>query len=216
MEEILKNKITGLYKLVSIKKEDYDLHKVTYIELSYKDDKSPVFQYTWCRLDLRQDLREFKINELLNNEEPKSELQLDESLYNDQQLEKINKLRFESKNKKSKNKTIKDCRIEWANQFKVGDTVYYKGRHAIITFKHQMKSDLQPQEWSVKTGNTEYRYVTGALLRPRKIEDLSYITLNKELDKLPTERLLKMYKRSLKVNKGIGNKAIKRILKEKI
>lgn len=185
--------------------------------MSYRDDKSPVFQYRWCRLDLRQDLREFKINELLNSddEEPKSELQLDESLYNDKQLEKIKKLRAESKNQKSKNKTIKDCKIEWANQFKVGDPVYYKGHHAIITFKHQMKSDLQPQEWSVKTGNTEYRYVTGALLRPREIEDLSYVKIDKKLDKLSTERLLKMYKRSLKVNKGVGNKAIKRILIER-
>jgi hypothetical protein len=138
----------------------------------FRDDKSPVFQYKWCRLDLRQELRDFKINDLLNNRYQKNELQLDESLFNDKKLEKINKLRAESKNKKSKNKTIKDCKIEWANQFKVGDPVYYKGYHAIISFKHQMKSD-SPQEWSVKTGNTEYRYITGAILRHRKIEDLS-------------------------------------------
>jgi hypothetical protein len=52
-------------------------------------------------------------------------------------------------------------------------------------------------------------------LSPRNIEDLSYIPIDKKLDKLDTERLLKMYKRYLKVNKGLSNKKIKRILIER-
>jgi hypothetical protein len=45
-----------------------------------------------------------------------------------------------------------------------------------------------------------------------KKEDLSKIEVDKELNKLSTLKLLKMYKKSLKRGRGLGNKKIKRIL----
>jgi hypothetical protein len=78
-----------------------------------------------------------------------------------------------------------------------------------------MKSTDFPQEWTVKSNGIEYRYVSGALLTPNKKEDLSKIEIDKELDKLSTVKLLKMYKKSLERGRGVGNKKIKRILNDR-
>ena len=75
-----------------------------------------------------------------------------------------------------------------------------------------MKSKNTPQEWTVRSNGFEYRYVSGVLLSLNKKEDLSNIKIDKELDKLSTIKLLKMYKKSLKRGRGLGNKRIKRIL----
>jgi len=47
----------------------------------------------------------------------------------------------------------------------------------------------------------EYRYVSGILLTENKKVDLSGIEIDKELNKLSTIKLLKMYKSSLKSGK---------------
>ena len=49
----------------------------------------------------------------------------------------------------------------------------------------------------------------------RKQDDLSYVPVDPELNKLSTVKLLKMYKRTQKRNKGKGDKTIKRILNER-
>ena len=78
-----------------------------------------------------------------------------------------------------------------------------------------MKSPDSPQEWTVRSNGVEYRYVSGSSLKIHEKVDLSYIEVDKELDKLPTSKLLKMYKKSLKVGKGVGNRRIKRVLYER-
>jgi hypothetical protein len=213
MEDLLKKRIPSLYKLISIEKSlIQDKHIISYIDLSYRRDKSPAFSFKYQDLNLKVEMREHLISELLNSKEDNNDLSFNEDLYTPEQRERLKYLR----NKKSSNRSnILMAKIEWSKQFNVGDLVYYKGEHGVISFKHDMKSDNIPQGWSVICGNTEYRYITGALLRLRNVEDLSYIPIDKELDKLDTERLLKMYKRSLKINKGNGNKKIKRILNER-
>ena len=212
MEDLLKNRIPSLYKLISLEKLPNDNHRIRYVDLSYRDDKSPAFSFKYQDLDLKVEMRDHLITELLKEEDSvENDLSFNDDLYTTEQRAKLKSLRNKSTSHRS---NLLMAKIEWSNQFKVGDRVYYKGHHGIITFKHEMKS-IKPQEWSVKCGNTEYRYITGALLRPRNVEDLSYIPIDKELDKLDTERLLKMYKRSLKVNKGLGSKKIKRILIER-
>ena len=212
MEDLLKNRIPSLYKLISIEKSLItDKHIIRYVDLSYRDDKSPSFSLKYQDLDLKVEMRDHLITKLLKEDSVENDLSFNDDLYTPEQREKLKSLRNKSISHRSK---VLMAKIEWSNQFKVGDRVYYKGYHGIITFKHQMKS-VKPQEWSVVCGDTEYRYITGALLRPRNVEDLSYIPIDKELDKLDTERLLKMYKRSLKVNKGLGSKKIKRILIER-
>jgi hypothetical protein len=212
MEELLKRRIPNLYRLISIVKSTNG-HTITYISLKFRYDKSPVFSIDSKELDITLEMRDNLISDLLNSKVENRELSLNEDLLTEQQIERIRSLR--DNNNKSRRSSILESKIKWANQFKLGDPVFYKGEHGIISFKHQMKNSRSPQEWSVVCGKTEYRYVTGALLRPRNIEDLSFIPIDKELDKLDTERLLKMYKRSLKVNKGFGNKCIKRILYER-
>lgn len=212
MEDILKHKIPNFYKLISIEKSNTGKHNVYYVEVSFRYDKSPFFSVKSMLLDIKLELRDSLISDLLSSREVNNDISVDEDLFTDEQRDRIQKLRDK---KVSNRSNILESKIEWSNQFKVGDRVYYKGLHCIITFKHQMKSNRMPQEWSVVCGDTEYRYVTGSLLVKREVRDLSNIPIDKELDKLTTERLLKMYKRSLKVGKGNGNQKIKRILNQR-
>jgi len=217
MEDLLKKRIPSLYKLVSIEKSlIQDKHIISYVDLSYRYDKSPIFSFKYQDLNLKVEMREHLISELLNSKEDhNNDLSVNEDLYTPEQRERLISLRNKKYSHHSHRSNILMAKIEWSKQFNVRDRVYYKGEHGVISFKHDMKSDNMPQEWSVICGDTEYRYITGALLRPRNVEDLSSIPIDKELDRLDTERLLKMYKRSLKVNKGNGNKRIKRILNER-
>jgi hypothetical protein len=214
MEELLKEKIPGLYKLISIEKSnsEKDKHIVYYIDLSHRHDKSPTFALKFKALDLKVEMREHLIFNLLNSKVEDNSISVNEDLYTPEQRDKIKSLR----NKNISNRSnIMMAKIEWSNQFNVGDRVYYKGEHGVISFKHNMKSNNKPQEWSVICNNTEYRYVTGALLTKREVSDLSSIKVDKDLDKLDTVRLLKMYRRSLKDGRGKGDVRIKRILNER-
>jgi hypothetical protein len=152
------------------------------------------------------------ISEILTVRKEKSQLQLDESFLTEEQIEKLDKLRGVQKSFFRNLEILNQCKIEWSNQFKVGDRVNFKGHYGIITYKHQMKSKNTPQEWTVRSNGFEYRYVSGTLLSLNKKEDLSKIEVDKELNKLSTLKLLKMYKKSLKRGRGLGNKKIKRIL----
>lgn len=98
---------------------------------------------------------------------------------------------------------------EYTEKFKVGDRVYYKNNPGIITFKHSDKSELAPTKFSVQVKDTEFRYVCGLELVERKKQDLSDIEIDPNLNKLSTEKLLKMYRRQR------GNRYIKRILEER-
>ncbi len=68
---------------------------------------------------------------------------------------------------------------------------------------------------SVRVKETEFRRVYGHELLGRAQRDLSHIKVDKELDKLSTEKLLKMYRRRMKLNKGVGDVTIQRILQDR-
>jgi hypothetical protein len=64
----------------------------------------------------------------------------------------------------------------------------------LITFKHE-NSNNKEQMWSIKTDNIEYRYIKGSKLLKRAFEDLSHIEVDKELNKISTDKLLKCIER---------------------
>jgi hypothetical protein len=211
-EHYLKNQIKDFYKLVEVIPNSNGTHTVKYISLSYGMDRTPLFGSLSHTLNLTQILRDMAISEILTVRKEKSQLQLDESFLTEEQIEKLDKLRGVQKSFFRNLEILNQCKIEWSNQFKVGDRVNFKGHYGIITYKHQMKSKNTPQEWTVRSNGFEYRYVSGTLLSLNKKEDLSKIEVDKELNKLSTLKLLKMYKKSLKRGRGLGNKKIKRIL----
>jgi hypothetical protein len=53
------------------------------------------------------------------------------------------------------------------------------------------------------------------ILSYKAFEDLSHIEIDKELNKIPTDKLLKMYRKGMKVNCGRGDIKIKRILNDR-
>jgi hypothetical protein len=212
LEHYLKNEIKNFYKLIEIIPNSNGKHTVKYISLSYGMNRTPKFDSLSQTLNLTQILRDMVISEILTVRKEKSQLQLDESFLTKEQIEKLDKLRDVQKSFSHNLEILNQCKIEWSNQFKVGDRVNFKGHYGIITYKHQMKSKNTPQEWTVRSNSIEYRYVSGTLLSLNKKEDLSTIMIDKELNKLSTIKLLKMYKKSLKRGRGIGNKKIKRIL----
>jgi hypothetical protein len=213
LEHYLKNEIKNFYKLIEIIPNSNGTHTVKYISLSYGMDRTPKFgSLSQKNLNLTQILRDMVISEILTVRKEKSQLQLDESFLTKEQIEKLDKLRDVQKSFSHNLEILNQCKIEWSNQFKVGDRVNFKGHYGIITYKHQMKSKNTPQEWTVRSNSIEYRYVSGTLLSLNKKEDLSTIMIDKKLNKLSTIKLLKMYKKSLKRGRGIGNKKIKRIL----
>jgi hypothetical protein len=219
-ENILKRIKSALgrqfHRLVSIEKFDELNHKVVYIELGYNPyTNEPHFSIKWAFFDFKVDLRDSRIDFLLSNKKDDLEETFDVEgiIYSEEQRKMLDRLRQSDSETKSAYKILEDTKIEYSKSFDVGDTVYYNNYHCVITFRHRYEKGNQL--WSVKTGDTEHRYVKGTLLRKRKVEDLSGIPIDKELDRLSTEKLLKMYKRSLFRNKGMGDKRIKRILNER-
>lgn len=204
------------HKLVSIEKFDELNHKVTYIELDYNYINKPQFSIMHAFFDFKVELRDSRIDFLLTNKEENDEetFDVENIIYSDEQRKIIEKLRQTNSQYKSAHDILEEVKIEYSKSFNVGDTVYYNNLHGIITFKHNYKKGNQ-QLWSVKTGDTEHRYVMGTLILKRNVKDLSNIPIDPELNKLSTEKLLKMYKRSLARNKGIGDRKIKRILNER-
>jgi hypothetical protein len=217
-ENILKRIKSALgrqfHRLISINKFDDLNHKVIYIELDYYNNE-PRFSIRHAFFDFKVELRDSRIDFLLLNkkEDLEETFDVESIIYSEEQRQVLDKLRQSDIENKSVHRILEEVKIEYSKSFNVGDTVYYNNYHGIITFKHQYKSGNQL--WSVKTGDTEHRYIKGTLLRKRKVEDLSNIPIDKELDRLSTEKLLKMYKRSLVRNQGIGDKRIKRILNER-
>jgi hypothetical protein len=72
-----------------------------------------------------------------------------------------------------------------------------------------MKIQIIKTNVGIKTDNIEYRYIKGSKLLKRAFEDLSHIEVDKELNKISTDKLLKMYRKGMKVNFGRGDIKIK-------
>ena len=109
---------------------------------------------------------------------------------------------------------VKKVQMEYSENFEIGQKVFYQGQKGIISFKHEHKDGVS-QRWSVRVKETEFRRVYGHELLGRAQRDLSHIKVDKELDKLSTEKLLKMYRRRMKLNKGVGDVTIQRILQDR-
>ena len=210
----IKSALYGFHKLLSIEKFDELNHKVYYVKIDYYNNV-PRFTIEHAFFDFKVELREARINSILKE---KGSIDIDtfdvESIiYTEEQLKRLSDIR-NVKICPNFHEEFKSVKIDYSMSFKVGEPVYYNGYHGIITFKHQYTKETI-QLWSVKIGETEHRYVKGSVLRKRMIEDLSKIPIDENLNKLTTERLLKMYKASMKLNHGNGDEKIKRILNER-
>lgn len=209
----IKSSLYDFHKLLSIEKYDDLNHIVWYIKISFYNNE-PSFIVDYAYFDFKVELREDRINMLLTLD--KSEIDsfdVENIIYTEDQQERLNNLRNIKLSNSNFQKELRSVKIDYSKSFKVGEPVYFNGHNGIITFKHNTDKDLQL--WSVKIGETEHRYIKGIYLRKRKVEDLSDIEIDEKLNKLSTERLLKMYKAGMKRNNGIGNKSIKRILNER-
>ena len=213
----IKSALYGFHKLLSIEKFDDLNHKVYYVKIDYYNNE-PRFNIEHAFFDFKVELREARINSILKDKEylDIDTFDVESIIYTEEQIKKLSDIRAEKVNICCNNfhEELKSIKIDYSKSFKVGEPVYYKGYHGIITFKHQYTKETI-QLWSVKIGETEHRYVKGSVLRKRMIEDLSKIPIDENLNKLTTERLLKMYKASMKLNHGNGDEKIKRILNER-
>lgn len=216
--EIILNKVKSYdrnaKKITNIRKCSYaNDYIVEYIKSGIVPyNNKPYFNIEIINFDLKSEMRDIKIDEILK--EKPIEFDVESIIYTDEQLKHLEKLRRNVQSKSS-SKQLEEFIKEYSDNFKVGEPVFYNNHHGIITFKHKLKNPNKNSLWSVKVGDKEFRYVNGRNLTKRKVKDLSNRPLDQKLNKLTTERLLKMYKRSLVVGRGIGNIEIKRILNER-
>ncbi len=214
MKEVLKKYIKGLHTIIKITETDseYRVHYIYYNPAHWQK-----YDDTFTNLSkeqLKGDMRDFKLDDILsfglNLEE--DTFDVESVIYTDEQRKKLEELRNNKAVTIHVRKLVESLRKDYTEQFKIGEPVFYKNTPGNITFKHEDKKDSLTR-WTVKIKDVEYRYVSGLEITPRKIEDLSHIEIDPDLNKLSTEKLLKMYKRSRV--KGVGNPAIKRILNER-
>jgi hypothetical protein len=213
--EKVKSKSNGFHSILDIRPTDnIDLYNIDYLEVIYWKDNPPEFRYsTLTNVNLKSDVRDMKIEYLLNSE-PEPEFDVESLIYTPSQLERLRDLRVKAAPSVHGWAAVKKLKMEYSENFSLGQKVLYQGQKGVISFKHEHKDGVS-QRWSVKVKDTEFRRVYGHDLLPRVQSDLSHIKVDKELDKLSTQKLLKMYRRKMKVNKGRGDIRIKRILQDR-
>lgn len=211
---------TGFHSIIDIRSTNIpNEYSVDYVSIRYWQSMAPEFRYdTICKIDIRSALRDAKIKGLMKASKKRvyDECYFDvESLiYTPAQLEKIQQLRTDSTPSSYGWKAVNKVKMEYSENFEVGQKVFYNDQKGYITFKHEHKENTS-QRWSVKIGDTEHRRIFGYNLLARKEEDLSNIKIDKELNKLSTIKLLKMYRKNMSRNNGVGDRRIKRILNER-
>lgn len=209
LEQYLFERINNLYYILDVSYIDGINYRVEFIQKNQYDLNPPTFQINQVKMDLKSQIRNQKITDLLSSDT--SDFDVEDILYTPEQQKRLKLLR---QNKSNSYIILNRIKNDYSNSFSIGDKVYYKGQPGIVTFKHISKKNNQNSRWSILIKDTEYRYVDGCDLLIRVVKDLQ-IKIDKELDKLSTERLLKMYKRSMSTNKGRGNSAIKAILNQR-
>ncbi len=213
--ERLKSEIFGYKSTISINTtETKDIYRVSYIAVEFYNTDAPRFVYGTKDMSLKSEIRDMVIDKILNSKRPETDFDVESIIYTPEQQEKLYKLRNEVYERAYGFDELERLKKEYSDSFSIGQKVYYNNRIGVITFKHENKNNKE-QFWSVKIENTEYRYISGTRLLNRVSEDLSHIEVNKELDKLSTVKLLKMYKRKMKFNYGQGDIKIKRILQDR-
>jgi len=236
IEDLVRSRVSGFHKLLSLEPQEgtYIAH---YIKISTYNHE-PSFLVDYIYLDIKAEIRNSLIEDLLasKGEDLEETFDVESLIYSDEQQKRLEELRS-GKTTTWRNimvptginfrEEIHKAKTEWADSFTIGEPVYYKGYHATITFKHQRNEEggrlyrTGHQLWSVRVGDDEHRYVCGTKLSKRKVKKAEPLTEkekrpeDKRLEKLSTERLLKMYKAGMKRNRGMGNPAIKRILDER-
>lgn len=187
-----------------------DIYDIRYIKSTQLSDKTPpISEYVTesMKIDVSV-LRDSKIDFLLNQKDP--EFDVESFIYSDIEMRILNKLRG-----KYGISCLSKIKKEYSETFSIGDKVWYKEQPGIITFKHVDKNINEPTRWTVVSDGIETRYVFGTELVKRKVENLENVEIDEKLNKLSTERLLKMYRKSLNVNKGKGDIKIKAILNKR-
>lgn len=187
-----------------------------YISYRWDVKQAPRFESKSSYIEIDKSvIRDEKLRQLLNSIKQEPEFDVESIIYTEEQRQKLELLRSRTPKKSSSYIELKRIKKEYSESFHIGQRVWYKGEPGIITFKHADKEDTPLTRWTVTVKDIEYRYVYGTSLTNRKQDDLSNISIDPELNKLSTVKLLKMYKRTQKRNKGKGNRLIKRILNER-
>lgn len=217
IDERLKKSDSSFHSLIGVRKVNNsdEEYLVDYVAIIYWKTMKPEFRYNTITLNLKAELRDIKIQKLIKAQsKPRSEFDVESLIYTPEQLQRLKELRSDNVERGSFGwAEVRKAKSEYSLNFELGQKVYYNDQKGIITFKHEEKGIFQ--RWSVKVNDTEYRRVYGYELLARKVEDLSMIPIDKDLDKLSTVKLLKMYRRKMKVNNGIGDRRIKRILMDR-
>ena len=218
--EKVKSLTSGFHSIIDIRPTDnIDLYNIDYVAIDYYKNEAPEFRYnTLPNVNLRLEVRDMKIEFLLKSE-PEPEFDVESIIYTPGQRDRLRELRKEAKLITASPTvhgwdSVRKAKMEYSENFEIGQKVFYQGQKGIISFKHEHKDGVS-QRWSVRVKDTEFRRVYGHELLGRAQRDLSHIKVDKELDKLSTEKLLKMYRRRMKLNKGVGDVTIQRILQDR-
>jgi hypothetical protein len=213
--ERFKKEIPGYQSTISIDTTlDKDIYRVNYIEVSFIGKNAPFFSYSSKYMNIRSEIRDMNIDKILSSKEPEYYFDVESLVYTEEQRERLYRLRNEVVDRSEGFRVLENVKIDYSNSFRTGQRVYYNNTVGLITFKHE-NSNNKEQMWSIKIDNIEYRYIKGSKLLKRAFEDLSHIEVDKELNKISTDKLLKMYRKGIKVNCGRGDIKIKRILNDR-
>lgn len=216
LNEQLKKRLTNCHSILDVKHIEDDLYSVEFISITeYYNTTAPKFDAHTTKIRLKSEMRDHRIDDILNFDLTLDDFDVEDIIYTDEQREKLERLRTQS-NKISRWTALNNVKKEYSENFEIGQRVWYKNAPGIITFKHSDKSEEQITRWSIKVNDTEFRYVDGTdILKREAPRDLSHVKIDPELNRLPTDKLLKMYKSKRNRNKGVGNIAIKRILQDR-
>lgn len=215
LDKQLKTRIPNLFWVLDIKHKEDKYYIVEFVTIYQRGTNPPQFDHDTRTLDLRVEMRDEKIDNILDFDMTLDDFDVEDVIYTPEQREKLETLRKDKSKKIERREAVNVSKREYSETFHIGQRVWYKNAPGIITFRHHDKTKEQIAKWSVKVNDTEYRYVEGTSLLKREKVDLSYIKIDPELNKLSTEKLLKIFRSKRNRSRGVGNIAIKRILEER-
>ena len=170
--EKVKSLTSGFHSIIDIRPTDnIDLYNIDYVAITYWQNDAPEFRYnTLPNVNLRLEIRDMKIEFLLNSE-PEPEFDVESIIYTPGQRDRLRQLRKETSTTKLSIASptvygwdaVKKVKMEYSENFEIGQKVFYQGQKGIILFKHEHKDGVS-QRWSVRVKDTEFRRVYGELL----------------------------------------------------
>lgn len=215
------------YCIAYLVEKNNNTYKVDYIIKEENGIKPISFLPRSGYFNLTNFERDLKISQFL--ESTVNDFDVEEIIYTEEQRKKIANLRKNSQiiTNGYYHEKLK-LEIEYSKSFEEGQKVWYKGQPGIITYKHYTKNkkkynwaqgilyETEPiSRFTVKVRNIEHRYVEGTQLLKRIPEKLDNVPIDENLNKLSTEKLLKMYKAKRNKNYGRGDEKIKVILNQR-